>query len=470
MKVLDSYWYTLALFIVLNAISLGLNIATHSDTQKSATSATDVLDGPSLLFGLDAAHASMIPRQFNGEGACEIQIHAGSEHQIYQFADYPYRGDSKVLSLAEFASMWDDGMSFANDPPNTAVQIGHEINFNTVEVTDVKVINNKLQLLLRKPTNVWGGERADQFCKSQITTSITMFIDDFTSFLKKKTDELTRKAKAGLEEAKTDLDKAATDLKKVYVTATTIETPQKVTKKITYKPVPEDKKPSVKNAGPSPSPSAFTASCTSGCVMQNVAEMPYFQSLHHYNNKASTNEVWLNPKCLGLRDRLKKASDELKESKGIEATFIVTQSVRKNGAVVKDTVVTPVSNSNHDVGCAFDVNFYFKYMDANTKKAKTAYANSGAIAMALQSTKSGVSPCEKSPQSTSCFVAELVNAVNADNKDTTESTCSSVRYGAYFEKIGKSDWVHFDMSINDEKCGYNAEFSHVQTCCKDKMT
>lgn len=456
MKFLESYWYALALFVLLNAISLGLNLAYEHD----AASVTNVIEGPSLLFGLDAAHALMIPKQFKGEDACEIQIYAGSEFQLYQFADYPYRGDSKVINVGEFASMWDDGKSFARDPPNTAVQVGHEINFNTVEVTDVKIINNELRLLLRKPTNVWGGKRAEQFCKSSITTPISMFIDDFTTFV----DRVESEAKK--------------ELAKLTKTTTTVSSPEGVKTTIKYKPLDLKKAIQyIRNHLPPPPPSIYTPeqqayiSCSTGCTMQNIAEMPYFQSLHNFDNKASTNEVWLHPKCLDLRDRLKKGADNLKENKDIQTTYIVTQSGRRNGAKVTSAVVTPVSNSNHDIGCAFDVNFNFKYTDASTKESKTAYANSDAIATAFNSIKGGgTSPCEKDPQSVSCFIIHLVDLISPDNKDTTVSTCSTMRYGAYFVKIGKSDWVHFDMAMNDKSCDYNIEFQHVQNCCKDKLT
>ena len=132
----------------------------------------------SFLFGVDAQSATLTPK----DGGCEANITLGTvplstdpNYQIYQFVDRPYRGMSKVLTPTQFASLWAEGSSFHDDPPNTAVKkLG--IGFNTVEITDVSATTTMMTIHMRKPTATWGGPHQLKFCVAY-TGALTLFVD-----------------------------------------------------------------------------------------------------------------------------------------------------------------------------------------------------------------------------------------------------------------------------------------------------
>jgi len=167
-----SFTIPIGLLLIIGSVNVGLNAATLVAVNDKNTSTA----GPNMLYGVDAASATMTPTA----GGCEITIATTGETQLYQFVDRPYRGMSKVLTPTDFAKLWDpksEGNSFHDDPPNTAVKQGGKIGFNTVEITAVTNTASKLTLTLRRPTASWGGPNPDDFCKATTTGAVSLFID-----------------------------------------------------------------------------------------------------------------------------------------------------------------------------------------------------------------------------------------------------------------------------------------------------
>jgi hypothetical protein len=161
---------------LISAINICLDVVNLNREPADAVSNV----GMSVLYAVSAEQSTMTPKIVGGHTLCDVTIDTHSQSQIYRFVDRPYREQSDVISAYEFAMLWEDGAVFDNNPPNTAVKTGSLINFNTVEITHAKFEDAFLHLVFKKPTDVWGGLHADDFCAnpSGIEGKITLFVNN----------------------------------------------------------------------------------------------------------------------------------------------------------------------------------------------------------------------------------------------------------------------------------------------------
>jgi len=164
---------------LISAINVCLDVA---NLNRTSIKPDEIVNntGISVLYAVMAEQTTMTPKTIGGHTLCELTIDTHSKYQIYKFVDRPYREQSDSITAYEFAMLWEDGGNFDNQPPNTAVKTGSLINFNTVEITHAKLEDAFLHMILQKPTDVWGGMHADNFCANPlgIEGKITLFVNN----------------------------------------------------------------------------------------------------------------------------------------------------------------------------------------------------------------------------------------------------------------------------------------------------